>query len=123
MYNYFYYRLYKFFLWVSKTDIPDLNAIIILSLYNTFYFLILNILIEKTVGKEHFEVSKTVGVGFYILMIAFNLWYFLKGKRYEKIKEKFDKTRNIGKYLLFILFMILPFLCLLLFTAQARGVL
>lgn len=123
MYNYIYYRLYKFFLWVSKTDIPHINAILILSFYATFYFIILNILIEKTVGKEYFEVLKAPTIGFYIIAVGFNLWYFLKEKRYKKIKAKFDKTRNVGKYLLFILFMILPFLCLLLFTAQARGVL
>jgi hypothetical protein len=113
-YNFFFYKFYKFMLKVGKNDIPEWNAIIIFSLWVAFYVAIFLELLSSLMLK--IEVSKVSDFITFLFIVFLNHLYFIRGKRYEQLREYFETTGKMSGTkgtILITLFLMLPFVQLI----------
>jgi len=90
-YNYLFYRIYSFALRlkVSDSEITASIAVSVLFFYNVLF-------IMKLI-KFKFINSKNDAIIFGLALIAINFLYFLRKKRFLKIKEKYEKESMLQK--------------------------
>lgn len=116
-YSYLFYKFYSFFLKIGKGDDPEFKAIIFLSLWNILYFVTVLIGLGGIIGFRSHDSSydEIIGVGVSLLIVAINYSLFFKKKRYQKIKERYDKSQPVSRVqsrLLMFVFLITPFIVL-----------
>lgn len=119
-YNYIYYKLYAFFLKEDKNDIPQWNALIILSGWIVLDIVIVKHIFEQLHLFPTFNISKTAGIAMYLLICFGNLFLFIRNKKYNLIKADFDTHSlfsNKTKERIFVwAFLLLPFLIAVIFA-------
>jgi|SRR5690606_19222204 len=116
-YNYLFYKFYSFFLKIGEGDDPEFKAIIFFSLWDIIYFVTILITLGGITGFRSFDSSydKIIGVGVSLIIVAINYFLFVKKRRYQKIKEKYDKSQPFNRgqsRLVMFVFLMLPFIVL-----------
>ncbi|GFZ93087.1 hypothetical protein GCM10011531_26400 [Aquaticitalea lipolytica] len=112
IYDYVFFSIYRS-LNITNKSIPEWSAIILISLLlfvNIFSILIYIDYDIKSIGKKGFGIITS-------LLIGLNYLYFLKGKRYLIILNRFDEQKNKlicdSIVLLYACISVFTFLCFL----------
>ena len=109
IFDYIYFRIYSFY--NSKDNIPEIYAIVVITLIQLLLFLNLTYIIEIILGYQPFAIGKFIIVIVYLSLIALNWIRFVvlkKGNKVQRIWEnKNDRPKFIYDYLIILLIMIL----------------
>jgi hypothetical protein len=96
LYRFIYYRLFKFFISISKRDMPERKALIFLALWDGLYLLIpYGLLRYFTNNSVH--ISNLVVIGIFLLIILLQFLSLIPGKRYLKIFREFENDEVYRK--------------------------
>jgi cytochrome c biogenesis factor len=113
-YSYIYYRIYKFFIRLSKSDDPEFKSIVIFSLLLFFHILGIYGLLTSIRALTLLQVPKIFLLIFFLLIIFLNYMLFIfRGKSDQLRKEySFENIKGLNKVLgnwLLWLYIVLPF--------------
>ena len=96
-YKYIFYKLYKFFLWFRKDDIPEWNAMIVLAgciSANAFCLLISLIRIKSYFSESYTKISILI---FYTLIFTINYYLLIRKDNYVKILKLFNNENSVSR--------------------------
>lgn len=116
MYCFIFYITYKLMLRLSRKDIPEGKAIALLSLWDTFYLIIIYGIL-KMLLKNELAVPKITVFFLYIVIFIVHFVFLVSNRVYLRIYRDFEKKRSftlkygaitfITFYLAAIVFMII----------------
>ncbi|MCG2613446.1 hypothetical protein LZZ85_04105 [Terrimonas sp. NA20] len=110
-----YYRFYRFVKALGDESIPRYNAVLLLSIFTMFNFIIAVIFLMIITGKIIVvDLPKAYLFAIGLLIIAINSYRVFRKDRYKIIEERFgNDTRNtsIKNNLLAVVYIILTILC------------
>lgn len=118
LYKYIFYLLFKFFIKVSRKDIPESKAIVLMCLWIGLYLLIPYGLIRYAM-TNYFKISNWVFVSIYVILCLVHFIYLLSAKKYLHIYRDFERDfeyRNKYKIIPLLLFLSLPIIVPIIFT-------
>ena len=118
MYNYIFYRLYKYAKKTEKKWGSSLAMPITLSIYSLIMLQYLNLLTVFALLTHYikiipsFTLTKTMAIGTGLIMYIINYLVFIRNKKFLQIEKKFDRDSDnvkVIKTILFWLYVILSF--------------
>lgn len=118
LYRFLYYSLYKFCMKLGRKDIPERKAVVILCLWEGFYFLLLYAGIRYFLNNN-FYIPKVLIVSFFFGVCLIHYFSLISNNLYLKIYREFEKDigyRKKNKLITPLVFILFPFIVLLIFT-------
>jgi hypothetical protein len=113
-YSYIYYRIYKFFIRLSETDIPEFKATAFFSLLLFMHIMGVISLLTSIGAVNKIEVSKIFIIIFILLIILLNYMLFVFRGKSVQLRKDYDHgnikglNKVLGNWLLW-LYVVLPF--------------
>jgi hypothetical protein len=122
MYQYLFYLYYRFFFNISRKNMPEANAILVLSILFSFYLFIFYALITSATGGV-WRIPRLLIVVIYFIIFIFHYILFVRKKRYRKIytdyRQKIHFTNRFGT-LIALGYLIIPFLFIIFYPFNVR---
>jgi hypothetical protein len=118
MYSFIFYLIYRFFIKVSRRDIPERKALAVMTLWMCLYLLVIYAVIRYVLNQQ-LLVSKWVIITSVFLIALLHFIFFLPRQRhvyiYRNFKNRPDFVRNYESLTVW-LYLLTPFFFLILFT-------
>lgn len=117
-YRFIFYLLYKFMIRIGRRDIPESKAVVIFTLWESFYLLLPYSLMRYLVGAD-LKIPKTLLISFFIVLALFNFFSIVYNKRFIKIYREFQNDKEFTKrheVIVPLVFLLFPILAMAVFT-------
>lgn len=118
VYRFIFYLFYKFFIRVSKKDIPERKAIVVLTLWDFFYLLIPYSIVTFVLNKKWLFSKLFIGV-LIVLIALIHFFSLIYSKKYLRVYKEFEKQTELrAKYgaLIIVSYLLIPILFFIIFT-------